>query len=564
MRDLSGYLRYLPPVLWSRESDPEQFLGRMLRIFEKMLTGRPDGVPIGDGAPPVEQTIDELPQLFNPWRTRADFLPWLAGWVALDLPPGRAEQGAAEGRVTLNAPWSDYQRRKLIADMVALYQVRGLPRGLLAYLDFFVQTPARPRIAIDDGSSVWRVRLHESETATLTTVARSQVIRFPRTESRPATTLTALIHPSALAVDGENNYFVVDQGLPRGSDDETLRQPALWKLSSTGELPFQATAPLPQPIRQDDFFQRANALVVDGQNRVSVVTTLGEPTGFESRATTLQRLTPPTYSAATIIDQNSTPKLPVVYPVDMVLDRQGAFVILDRGVHLVGDPPASTTAKSKLVIVRETPLSVTEHPLPTVAEPTALLLAPDGALLVADARTARATEPADLVRVDLANNGAATSLLRNVPAAQNPLIFPTGLIWERPNVLLVCDTGLRWGFEPDQSNRVMAEPAALYRVDLNQTPPQITRLTHERTLVNPVKLALDRRGTVLVVDRGEALRGTTLKRNWRVRPNEFGVIVHFSRQRPTTDSDRNQIRRGISTVVEAQKPAHGSWWLKSE
>ncbi len=37
----SDYLQYLPPVLWSRESDPNQFLGRMLRIFEKILTVSP-------------------------------------------------------------------------------------------------------------------------------------------------------------------------------------------------------------------------------------------------------------------------------------------------------------------------------------------------------------------------------------------------------------------------------------------------------------------------------------------------------------------------------------------
>jgi hypothetical protein len=35
----SSYLSYLPPVLWSKEHDPSQFLGYMLRIFEKILTG---------------------------------------------------------------------------------------------------------------------------------------------------------------------------------------------------------------------------------------------------------------------------------------------------------------------------------------------------------------------------------------------------------------------------------------------------------------------------------------------------------------------------------------------
>ena len=47
MADLSSYLDYLPPFLWSDENDHEQFLGRMLRIFEKILTGLPDDIVVG-------------------------------------------------------------------------------------------------------------------------------------------------------------------------------------------------------------------------------------------------------------------------------------------------------------------------------------------------------------------------------------------------------------------------------------------------------------------------------------------------------------------------------------
>jgi hypothetical protein len=57
-------------------------------VFEKILTGIADGVPIrSDGAEysPIKDVIDELPKLFKSWSTRPEFLPWLASWVALDL-----------------------------------------------------------------------------------------------------------------------------------------------------------------------------------------------------------------------------------------------------------------------------------------------------------------------------------------------------------------------------------------------------------------------------------------------------------------------------------------------
>ena len=138
----SSYLRHLPQVLWSNESGSEPFLGEVLCVFEKILTGIADGVPIRSGEveyPPLKEVIDQLPKLFNPWSTRPEFLPWVASWVALEL-----------------EPVDPYQQRKLITEIVSIYRLRGLEAGLHAYLDVYVQTPARPRIAIDDGSAAAR------------------------------------------------------------------------------------------------------------------------------------------------------------------------------------------------------------------------------------------------------------------------------------------------------------------------------------------------------------------------------------------------------------------------
>jgi hypothetical protein len=214
------------------------------------------------------------------------------------------------------------------------------------------------------------------------------------------------------------------------------------------------------------------------------------------------------------------------------------------------------------------PLTIKSHGLPAVVEPTALLFMPDdGTFIIADATDqfsdAAITNPADLIRVNPADNWSTTSLLGGLPPEQNPLIFPTGLVQEDTNTLLVCDTGLRWRSKGDPSVRAMAEPAAVYRVHLDKSPPVITQVTHQPKLVHPAKMIRTRRGELLIADRGDSFR-ESVKRNWRARPNEFGVMVHFSLERESTPPERNQIRRGISQVVEEQKPSHVAWWLKSE
>jgi hypothetical protein len=284
----------------------------------------------------------------------------------------------------------------------------------------------------------------------------------------------------------------------------------------------------------------------------------------------LVRLAPPDYKRTVVIAQATTPRLPAVRPVDMVLDAAQKFVILDRGAHLISEPPSGFPAAPKIVVVREDGGRVTTevHPLPNVAEPTALLLEPGGTFIVADASdqfAASATsKPGDLWRLDPNDGWSATSLLADVPEGLNPLVFPTALAWESRHALLVCDVGLRWRFEGDQSNRSMAEPAAIFRIDLAQQPPAIVRVTNDRRLVTPTKMMINRRGDLIVADRGDALHGLAVKRNWRARPSEFGVIVHFSRRRPTSNDERNRIRRGIGRVLEEQKPSHASWWLKSQ
>ncbi|HEX4704275.1 MAG TPA: phage tail protein [Pseudonocardiaceae bacterium] len=67
---------------------------------------------------PVFATLDGLSGYLDPWLAPADFLDWLANWVALDA----------------DESWTPSQRRELIANAVELHRWRGTRRGLAAHV----------------------------------------------------------------------------------------------------------------------------------------------------------------------------------------------------------------------------------------------------------------------------------------------------------------------------------------------------------------------------------------------------------------------------------------------
>ena len=121
MTDGSAYLENLPAVF---RDDP--FLGRFLLAFEAILAG-------ADGELGLEQIIDRLPEYLDPRTTPEEFLPWLAGWVA----------------VSLRADWDADTKRGFIREAVALYRLRGTPAGLQRMLEIYLR-PGPDRTARDD------------------------------------------------------------------------------------------------------------------------------------------------------------------------------------------------------------------------------------------------------------------------------------------------------------------------------------------------------------------------------------------------------------------------------
>jgi phage tail-like protein len=109
------YLQYLPPVLWRENRIPNNFtLGRFLSIFQEILHD-------------LETRIDGIPDIFDPYRTAKQFVPWLASWVALEL-------DKEEWMLEKGTECSEQKARIMIRSIVTLYRMRGTLLGLQKYL----------------------------------------------------------------------------------------------------------------------------------------------------------------------------------------------------------------------------------------------------------------------------------------------------------------------------------------------------------------------------------------------------------------------------------------------
>lgn len=295
--------------------------------------------------------------------------------------------------------------------------------------------------------------------------------------------------------------------------------------------------------------------------------------GQEREGPALYRLAPPTFAPQAILDAATTTTVKPLRPVDMIRHPSGYFVVLTSGAQRLGVDEESRVG---IVLIREQGARFEPHwlndlpagDLANVVEPTALVMDDQGRYVVADAREAQSPQPANLIRID-PNNGWTREVL--LPEINNPLIYPTGLAFERPDRLLVCDVGLRSGFaEDDLGNRFLAEQPALYAIDLTTTPPTITRINLNQPMIYPSKLIIDPQGDILITDQGEFYVGIGGQpREWRAHTHELGVVVHFSQERPLPGEveerarARNRLRFTISDIVHEQKPAHIVDWFKS-
>ncbi|MFC4584932.1 phage tail protein I [Sphaerisporangium corydalis] len=161
---MSGYLDLLPAAM------RDDFLGAFLAAFETVFTG-------------LENTIEGLPAYLDPQSAPEEFLPWLAGWVALSL----------------RADWPVETRRDFINEVVPLYRERGTPAGLRKLLEIYVRPINGGRtgdVAVFDDfdrpAHYFQVRLTLNEADPVRLRALQETARAIIDSEKPAHTFYAL------------------------------------------------------------------------------------------------------------------------------------------------------------------------------------------------------------------------------------------------------------------------------------------------------------------------------------------------------------------------------------
>lgn len=144
----SAYLDYLPAIFRQTPADGVSLLGRFLLAFEHVLTGLGDpsqpgleelveGIADAEGKPRLaaaHRYFEPGPGLPDSQRAPAEFLDWLAGWVALSV----------------RADWTGDEKRRFINQIVPLYRQRGTRAGLIAMLQAYTGLSAADSVKVYD------------------------------------------------------------------------------------------------------------------------------------------------------------------------------------------------------------------------------------------------------------------------------------------------------------------------------------------------------------------------------------------------------------------------------
>lgn len=147
----SKYFWYLPAI-YQTKGDTPSFLGQFLKAFEKVLSGIDDGMKVnidGQIVDGIERILDNIHDNFDPDVTDEDFLPWLAGWVALSFKDGErwsGERWSSERIAELE------RERELMIKIVPLYLKRGTKEGLEEYLKIYLGEKVQKIKIIDEKS----------------------------------------------------------------------------------------------------------------------------------------------------------------------------------------------------------------------------------------------------------------------------------------------------------------------------------------------------------------------------------------------------------------------------
>ncbi|MER8095105.1 phage tail protein [Streptomyces goshikiensis] len=552
----SSYLRHLPPVLWEEAPGEGEFsLGSALRVFEKILSGIPDGVPIlhekhtraGDEShahPAIGERIARLDRLFDPWSAPPEFLPWLASWVSLGFPELQGEQ-----------LWDEYQRRKATAEIGDIHRRRGLRSGLSALMDLHAVGGVRPRVALDDGSSLLLVHLESGVPAPVSSLATFR----PVLEGMAAVVREGLMCPCCVTRGPDGSLFVGDRGLPQEVAFPHKRR--VWRLSAAGQPDFDdGSPPLPRPLVPQQALGNVIGVVVRpaGGGRPETLFVLDHAGRIFS--------VPAPYTADTATAVTALSDTGPVHPLAMAIDGEGDLLVLDRRLP-PGDP-----ATPRVFVVRPAPLAVTVKELDggVVKEPLSLFADEDGALVIGDGGDQLTTPPpgaggGNLVRVVRGGTAAAAWTHTRLLPPDNPLVAPTAVARVGAGRLYVLDAGLK-PFWPSATDAPFilrkAVPACVHLVETGPGAAGTLPITGPGHFVSPTGMAAQ--GEHLIVcDPGQGGSSGAALNDFRsrIQPFDINVVIHFTEADLSADPvtrkrQVNQAMGMINSTLDRHKPAH--------
>jgi phage tail-like protein len=552
----SSYLQHLPPVLWKDTPQDSEFsLGSALCVFEKILTGIDDDVPVvhtkhtqaGDESHThrsIAERLALLDRLFDPWTTPPEFLPWLASWVSLRFPELQGRQ-----------LWDEYQRRKATAEISGVHRRKGLRSGLTRFLDLYSVGKVRPRVAVDDGSSLFVAHVAAGVPAPVS--ALSPFRPLLNESDGLEVEREGLLRPWCVARGPDGTLFAGDRGLPADLAPGVRRR--VWRLdATTGQPDLAGSPPLPRPLAPQQVFGQIIAVAVAparaGQpETLFILDSTGKifslPAPYTAdTATELTRLTPGSG-----------------FRLAMAVDDQGDLLVLDRGLQ------PEEVARPKVFVVRPAPLSVTVKDLDPafVTEPLSLFVDHDGALIVGDGGDREAPPLEDssggnLVRI--VRGGTEWTHTRLLPR-QNPLVAPTAVTRTDTDGLYVLDAGLR-PFWPSATEHPFilhtARPAVLVRVETasGATAGNTLRVTEPGHFVNPTGMTAHGK-RLIICDPGQIESSGVRLDGYRSRfgPFDINMVIHFSRSQLSADpvEQRRELSQAVGTIksiVRQHMPAH--------
>lgn len=553
MADRSTWLAHLPPVLWDRELPSGASLGEALRVFEKVFSGLDDDKPAN---PPITAGIAEAARQLDPWTARADFLPWLAGWVDLELPRLRDDE-LTDGPRRRAAV---HRRRTVVARIAATYRRRGRPAGLADHVRLLHGGGERaPRIAVDDGARVLAVVPGDDGPAPVTAL----VTQGPVVSAAGALVADGIIRPTCVAVGGDGALFLGDAEAVAEPATEGLKLGSrIWRIDPDGR--YRVTGPAgPTPFVTGLGSRQLRALAVapPRAGRPETLYVLDDPGRLASVSTGAAPGIAPTTVAE--LEVAGVPFVPAAMVVD---DRTGDLLVLVGRVE-PGDPnPPQVVRVAPDGTVR------TRKTLDRVTGPLSMLVEPGGDLLVGDggeqtfdsSAGSPPGPPGNLVRVRRSGDTwAAETVLLPADRAHNPLVAPTGLVRDADGTLLVLDAGLR---PLDRKSRdpfvcAVAEDPVVHRVDLDAPGgPAVAPASEPGRMVWPTGM-VGRAGRLVVCDPGQPAYPGQDRRWTRLLPFWFEVVLHFAASRLDKDGDGDPVVptglvTDIQTAVERHKPAH--------